>query len=304
MKSNSNINNWKAELINDPAWDGVGIYNAQVNEALGTQFHDKMPKGAALREFNNVPLHLSYWETPYYKRAIIDFLQDCTLTSDSIALDIGCGDGRFAELLIEYGFNKVVAIDSHLAPLVSLQNYAEDQGYSEKLLLIHAGADCIPLPSGIATVSLAIGVFYYLNEKYEECLDEVARLLCSEGILINSEPDLEGAVLKSLYFENIEDALENYEAKRFKEEKGETEFKFRLFSERDICSLLNSHGFDVVGCHGLSLLPSILRIKMVRGECSEENVRLTKSRLRAMFNYFDVNGTAHKHKIWKSRKGL
>jgi ubiquinone/menaquinone biosynthesis C-methylase UbiE len=297
------LNNWKNNiLIPKQSALNDGIYTTDTAQSLSLSFHEKMPKGAALRDLKDVSLHLAYWETPYYKKAITRFLEDIQISEDCIALDVGCGDGRFTELLIELGFQKIVATDVHLTPLQSLRDYATRKGISDKLLLIKCSADRIPIRSEVASSVLAIGVYYYLNEKFENCLREAYRILKPQGTLINSEPDLEGAVYKSLFFEEIEDALENLQTKKFKEEKGRTDFKFRLFENEEIQQLLTKHGFRVVDQHGLSLLPSILRIKMVRGEIPEEVVVKNEKEIRQLFDHFDRDGKLAKHIIWKSLK--
>ena len=107
---------------------------------------------------------------------------------------------------------------------------------------------------------------------------------------------------KSIFFEEINDVLENSEERIFKEEKGKTDFKFRLFTKEELKRLLSRNGFEVLDFHGLSLLPSILRIKMVRGEFSKEEIEDNEDGLRKVFDYFDQYGSLFKHIIWKSRK--
>jgi ubiquinone/menaquinone biosynthesis C-methylase UbiE len=297
------LNNWKINILSpNQSVFSNGVYTTETGQSLSLSFHEKMPKGAALRDLKDVRLHLAYWETPYYKKAIARFLEDIQISEDCIALDVGCGDGRFTELLIELGFQKIVATDVHFTPLQSLRDYAARKGFLDKLLLIQCSADRIPIRSEVASSVLAIGVYYYLNEKFENCLTEAYRILKPQGTLINSEPDLEGAVYKSMFFEEIEDALENLQTKKFKEEKGRTDFKFRLFENEEIQQLLAKHGFRVVDRHGLSLLPSILRIKMVRGEFSEDVVRDNEKEIRCLFDRFDNEGKLFKHIIWKSHK--
>lgn len=293
---------WQRNLIDAPDWKLGDIYIGRTDAGLGTMFHEKMPHGAALRELSKKTLHLAYWETPYYEKAIRSFLRDVDDPSQCTALDIGCGDGRFTELLLELGFARVIATDAHLVPLQSLQQFARSSGQADRLLLIQCGADQLPLRPSSVDAALAIGVFYYLNEKYENCLKEVHRVLRAGGTLVNSEPDLEGAVYKSLFFEEVEDAFENFREKRFKEEKGRTDFKFRLFSQQEMQQILAQHGFRVVDRHGLSLLPSILRIKMVRGEIPEEVVLNNEKEIRQLFDHFDRDGKLAKHIIWKSLK--
>jgi SAM-dependent methyltransferase len=198
---------WKLALLMNADSSGEGIYRGPVKEDLGTRFHDKMPKGAALRELADTRLHLAYWETPYYRKAITRFLQDVPSASDTVVMDVGCGDGRFTQLLLELGYQRIIATDAHLTPLLSLQDYANQEGFADRLLLIHCDADQIPVRSGSAAAILAIGVYYYLNDRYERCLQEAHRLLQDGGTLINSEPDFEGAVYKSLIFEDTRDAI-------------------------------------------------------------------------------------------------
>lgn len=294
------VPSWKNELLGDADWSGEGIYRNQVQEGPGTRFHEKMPKGAALRSLKDVHLHLSYWETPYYRKAITRFLAEVTPDHNAVVMDIGCGDGRFTELLVELGYQRIIATDAHLTPLLSLQDYAQRKGFADRLLIIHCDADAVPVRAGIATAILAIGVYYYLNERYEQCLQEARRLLQKGGVLINSEPDLEGAVYKSFIFEEPQDAIENLQLHRFKEEKGTTDFKFKLFSREEFPALLERNGFNLTAHHGLSLLPSIIRIKMVRGELNADDLVRQEQSVRQVLDYFDDHGQLHKHIIWRS----
>lgn len=304
---------WKSAATNNLERMGYGILDSEyipiwsrgVKASLATKFHERMPKGAALREYQDVEFHLAYWETPYYKSVLDQFLSDSSIDHDKIAIDIGCGDGRFTQyLLMEKGFTKVIATDSHLLPLKSLARFAEDNGLAEKLIIIHCSADSIPVASSSINLAMAIGVFYYLNDRFEDCLCEAHRILEDKAVLINSEPDLEGAVYKSMIFEGMGDAIENLVQKIFKEEKGETNYKFRLFEREELKSILSQHGFTVVASHGLSLLPSILRIKMVRGEFSNQEIREKEGQLMQLFDYFNKKGNLFKHIIWKSKKTL
>jgi hypothetical protein len=133
-------------------------------------------------------------------------------------------------------------------------------------------------------------------------LQEANRVLKKGSVLINSEPDLEGAIYKSIFFEDIDDIIDNFQFKKFKEEKGETKFKFRLFSREEIKTLLKQAGFKTTAYHGLSLLPSILRIKMVREEFSADEISARENEIRTIFDYFNQNGSLFKHIIWKSIK--
>lgn len=282
-------------------FESTGIYTAEMEKNLGIEYHDKMSTGSILRTLRDQKFHLSYWETPYYEKAINGFIEGVENPEGKLAIDIGCGDGRFTELLLDRGYN-VIALDAHIQPLFDLAQYAEKNGLTDRLMVIHCSADSLPIPDGLVDVALAIGVFYYLNENFEKALGEAHRVLKSGGVLVNSEPDIEGATYKSVILDEIEDLLENLEERRFKEGKGKTEFKFRLFTKDDMKGHLEAAGFEFLDYHGLSLLPSILRIKTSRGEFSLEELEEKEDQVRNVFDYFDANGSLHKHVIWNSRK--
>jgi ubiquinone/menaquinone biosynthesis C-methylase UbiE len=290
-------NNFKQIVEND-----VFVWTAKIEDTLATSFHKKMPNGAVLRKLQNVRLHLAYWETPYYKKAIERFTSEFVNPADCLAVDIGCGDGRFTEFLLKKGFGKVIAIDAHLTPLLALANYAKENGLSERLLIIHSLAQQLPLPSCMADLVLAIEVFYYLNKNFNKALQEASRILKKNGLLINSEPDLEGIVYKSVIFDKLGDVIENFENHHFKEEKGKTYFKFRLFTKSEIRKYLTKVGLEVENFHGISLLPLILRIKMVRDEISQDELKKRENRIQKIIDYFDSEGVLSSFIIWKSRK--
>ena len=299
------MNEWKTDVLSCPfprAGDHGDIVSVPVHENLGTSFHARMPKGAALRELQDVHLHLSYWEAPYYEKAVRELMAEELDPEKSVVADIGCGDGRLTVFLLESGFQKVVAVDADRRPLESLALYARERGFQERLLLIHASAMQLPLKPQCLDGALAIGVFYYLNEAYEDAFREATSKLRPAGILVQSEPDLEGAIYKSAIFEGVDDIIENYYDRIFKEEKGETPFKFRLFAREDMPGFLREHGMECRDSRSISLLPSIVRIKMVRGELDAEDVADREEKLRAVMDYLSDHGQIAKHRLWKSVK--
>ncbi len=277
------------------------IIKGYVPETVALKFHKKMPKGAALRQLQHQHLHLAYWETKYYKEAISKFLS-LPVSKNNIVADIGCGDGRFTEYLIDKGYHQIIATDIDIKPLINLADFLSETGDREKVILIHSGVEKLPLKDNILDAALCIGVLYYLNEDYETGLQEVLRLLKKGGLLINSEPDLEGAIYKSIFFESIDDVYENFFCKKFKEEKGDTPYKFRLFSEEELVDILTKNGQSVVDKVGLSLLPSIVRIMMVRGILDKASLEESEYKMQHIMDYMNEFGKLSKHIIWKSIK--
>lgn len=296
------MKDWMRDVVRGGGDLAYGVNIHEVVSDLGTRFHDTMAKGAALRQLQHTHLHLAYWETPYYKAALDKFLRDVPDISNIVFADVGCGDGRFTEYLLDRGAQRIVASDSDIKVLRSLESMVNERGDQDKVLILQTGADSLPLRDRSVDILLAIGVFYYLNNRFDNALDEAHRVLSTGGLLINSEPDLDGAIYKSICLEGLDDVVENFTHRHFKEQQGDTEFKFRLFSKKEVMMALDKHGFDVVDRHGLSLLPSLLRIKMVRGEFDVEQVEKLEKELRQVFDDLDGREGLHKHVIWKSRK--
>ena len=281
--------------------DDYGIVKTDVSGGEDLQFHLRMDRGAVLRKLQYKHLHLCYWETSYYKETLVAFLEGVDPRGKT-AMDVGCGDGRFTEQLIRLGYERVVATDIDIRPLQGLAMYSEAKGFRDKLLLIQCSADCIPVKQESVDVALSIGVLYYLNERFEDGLRCIVGLLRPSGILIDSEPDFEGALLKAMIFEDLTDYVEVFQGHTFTEAcKGEKS-RFRVFTADELQGHYRAAGLDVLDRHGLSLFPSILRIAMVRGKFTESEIADIEIDIRKTFDYFDQKGSVYKHIIWKTKK--
>lgn len=98
----------------------------------------------------------------------------------SVALDLGCGNGRHAELLAGHA-DRVVALDASRAVLETARERAVDRGFEVDLLQ----ADAARLPLRDATVGLAVYVatLHHLPGRAARLasLRELARVLKPEG---------------------------------------------------------------------------------------------------------------------------
>ena len=149
---------------------------------------------------------------------------------------------------------------------------------------------------------LAIDVLYYLNERFEAGLRRVVELLRPHGILIDAEPDFEGALLKTLVFDDLASYVEAFQRHVYTETcKGEKS-RFRTFAADELREHYCAAGLEVLDHHGISLLPLILRIAMVRKQIPEGQVMQQEERIRETFDHLNRNGTAHSFVIWKTQK--
>jgi SAM-dependent methyltransferase len=299
------INNWAKEIFFgidnlSGKFDLNGVFRGKVKNTLSKMFHEKMPKGAALRELSEDKYHQISWETPYYEKEIQNYIKD--VDKDSIVIDIGCGDGRFTKLLINQGFKKVVCLDADYRLLESLHNYSVQNGFRENLLIIHADADELPFKKDVFSIALAIGVLYYLNESEPKTLVKINEILVENGILILSEPEIEGMIFRALLFDGLDDAIKIFNSKCFKEGRGETGFKFAVKSKKEQENWIKSANFKIEYYHGITMFHNYLRIMLVRGIVKESDIERNNEKLKDLFDFLHDNGTLNKHIVWKCRK--
>lgn len=281
--------------------DNNGILIGEKSETIGTEFHETRGKSALLRELTNDPMHQINWETPYYNKFIDECLEGMDLT-DKVCLDLGSGDGRFTEYLIKKGAKKVISVDSDYQPLYNLSIHSKEEGYREKIELIHSGAENIPIENESVDVVLALGVYYYLGEEQVDGLKETYSKMKKGGVLISSEPNLEGIALRSLLFNTLSDMIENFTNLNFKEEKNETKYRFPLYEEKKLLSLYKLSGFKFSYKKGLSIFHQFIRIQYVRGLISKEEIENNLVKLKEVFNYLDENGKMNKTIMYKHIK--
>lgn len=281
--------------------DNNGILIGEKSETIGTEFHEIRGKSALLRELTNDPMHQINWETPYYKKFIDGCLGDMDLT-DKVCLDLGSGDGRFTEYLIKKGVKKVICLDSDYQPLYNLSKHSKKEGYRDKIELIHSGAENIPIENESVDIVLALGVYYYLGGEQVDGLKETYSKMKRGGILISSEPNIEGIALRSLLFNTLSDMIENFTNFNFKEEENETKYRFPLYEEKKLLSLYKLSGFDLEYKKGLSIFHQIIRIQYVRGLISKEELESNLENLKGVFDYLDENGKMDKTIIYKHIK--
>lgn len=281
--------------------DEYGIHIGPQSKTIGTKFHENRGKPALLRKLNEDPTHQINWETPYYTKFIDECIGDMDL-SDKTILDLGCGDGRFTEYMINKGANNVICLDSHYEVLYVLSEYSKKVGFRDKITLINCGAEDTPIDPNSVDIIIALGVFYYLGDNQQKGIKSMYNILKKGGMMISSEPNLEGIALRSLIFNGIEDMVDNFESKTFKEEQGNTEYRFPLHSKNKILSLYEDSGFKLETQKGLSIFHQFIRIMYVRGMISQDILNKNLENLRVIFDFLDKNGDINKTIMYKHIK--
>lgn len=99
------------------------------------------------------------------------------------ALDLGCGNGRHAELLADRA-ERVLCADLSTAALRTARDRATDRGYGERVDLLAADAAGLPLRTDSVGLAVYVAAVHHLptRELRLASLDELARVLTPEGV--------------------------------------------------------------------------------------------------------------------------
>lgn len=278
---------------------GQGFWSRFIPSREGTSLHEKM-HGSHLRKLQGDKFKLAHYESGFYKRALRRWLDP--LARDALMLDLGAGDGRFTELLLDMGFSQIVSTDISRENLVSLGQYLDEVGGRDKVALIQSDASDPIFREATFDCILCIGVLYYLGNDYFDGKAQVSGILKENGYLIESEPDLEGQALKALIFDGLESFIDVTKNRRFIESYGGQDFHLRLFDRQEMLENFAKYGFELVDRHGLSLFPLLMIVAKARGLIKENEIEEHHDQIQRCFDYFDGEGDTYKHIIWLARK--
>jgi ubiquinone/menaquinone biosynthesis C-methylase UbiE len=105
------------------------------------------------------------------------FLEERAEGAD-LGLDLGCGNGRHAELLVDRA-RRVVGADLSAGLLETARARAAERGYDAALALLRADAVHLPLRTDVVDVAVYVATLHHLPTRASRrtSLDEFARVL-------------------------------------------------------------------------------------------------------------------------------
>ncbi|PCJ25996.1 MAG: hypothetical protein COA97_06715 [Flavobacteriales bacterium] len=297
------MENWKTHLfkMQDVLFDENKIANFPIKQNLGTEFHDTKPKGANLRELSDSSdMTQSTWEFPDYVKILKAYLSP---QNNGICADLGCGDGRFVKCLIDFGFNKIIAVESHYNSLLSLSNYLDETNDHDKVLLVKSSVETLPFKDNVLDTFMSINVFYYLNENQGIAISEAYRVLKKDGVGISTYHNYEAILLRSLVFNGIKDFLTVLAKQNYREVKDEkSPYRFNTQEPDKEENLYKNIGFEICDVKGISLFHQFLHYIQKENPDSESLLKENKALLFSFFNYLSLNSQLQKTKIIKLKK--
>jgi tRNA (uracil-5-)-methyltransferase TRM9 len=136
--------------------------------------------GDVPRTYDRIAEHFA--ETREYPwPEVKEFLADQREEGDvELALDLGCGNGRHAELLAEQA-GRIVGVDASRGLLDTARQRAADRGFD--LDLVQADAARIPLRPDCVDVAVYVATLHHLGSRDQRVasLSDLARVLTDDG---------------------------------------------------------------------------------------------------------------------------
>lgn len=214
----------------------------------GAHFHDR----------SAVPYAMTALDTPVYHDYLREFAPD---DRDILVVDVGGGDGRNAIPWLEWGFERVVVIDSNAAALSRFRArvLAENPEWVGHLVLIECDARTLPLADDTADRVQAIEALYYLNEDYEKGLAQCRRVMRPQAQLLLADRSYEGALMtRLLYYGGVGAMLETAYGREMWDGEDDIRVRTRCFSRQELHALVAAQGFDIVESGGISAFSLVL----------------------------------------------
>lgn len=97
-----------------------------------------------------------------------------------LALDVGCGNGRHAELLAARA-DRIVGVDLSRGLLAEARDRAAERGFAVDL--VHGDAGRLPVRDGTVDLAVYVATLHHLRPRQRRVasLDELARVLAPDG---------------------------------------------------------------------------------------------------------------------------
>ncbi len=297
------MSNWKKQLFKkgEVFFDENKIAKFPIKKNLGIEFHESKPNGANLRELSSsLEMTQTNWEYPDYLEILKEYIGK---ERDGVCADLGCGDGRFVKCLLDIGFTKIIAVESHYNSLVSLSKYLSEINAHDKVLLVNSSIESLPFKDEVLDSFIAINVFYYLNEKQIIALEEAYRVIKKEGVAISTYHNYEALLLRALVFNGIEDFFNILDKGNYREVKDENSpFRFNTEKPESEEGKYKEVGFEVCDSRGISLFHQFLNYKQKEVSNGHKFLMENREILYSFFDYLSSNSQLHKTKVIKIKK--
>jgi len=244
------------------------------------------------------PFSTTARESIYYYRYIDQLLRK--VSPAGLILDVGCGDGRVTRRLLKSGHGSIIASDIDYDNLKTLEQ-SLSPAEQERVLLLQGDVAKLPLQANSLDAILAIGVLNVMREQFVDTCQSLHRLLKPGGLLINSEPTLDGALLYALVRHDAAEFIKVMETKtKAIDYDGDKSKRYAVFEAGEVESLLGQSGFKLEEMMGIPVYPSLMFGGMLREIGATDAVKASLA--SACDRFMSVATTSNRVIMYCSRK--
>lgn len=197
--------------------------------------------GARQRVRSKDPLQAGYYDIPYYKNIMKNLLSH--LPNDPTVVDLGCGDGRGVEILLELGVQRIVAVDFNEVDLNLL--YQEIEKAKNSVLPVHASVTDPPLLPGGFDAVIMLEVAYTLENPLEAYLN-CNKWLKEGGYAVVSNVAIEAYYVHALLNQDWEQIRRISDEKKYLDKISGQEISAHLYDVKRMREEAQSAGFKII----------------------------------------------------------
>jgi SAM-dependent methyltransferase len=233
-------------------WQDGCLVNESLLDPTVTQYWDK----SAFQGRAQLPFTTTRAETLIFERKLRHILQKYRIPKDAWVMDVGCSDGRATRMLLDAGYERIVASDiehHQLARLVA--GLAPEE--RPKVWPVAEDVNTLPFQPNAFHLIVAWGLFTSTPD-FKQSLEAVIPLLHPDGILVSAEPILESILTYALVRGDLQEFLRSYEAGSRPAAWEDKENRYQVFRHDQVEALMSDVPLEILERDGISLFPSLV----------------------------------------------
>ena len=194
-------------------------------------------------------------ETEISRLKLSKYLSEHTQSQYDIILDVGCNDGRLTNIILDMGFQRVIAadIDYDNVRAVAANNLSRQE------CLVAVVEDVLNLPIKDQSVDfvLAWGILSQVKD-WSKALDCIVKLLKPGGTLFFAEPTLESMMLYALVQQDLDEYVNCYATRSRAAYWQDKSVRYKGYAYSEIMALMDHPELEHIQSDGVSVFPSLI----------------------------------------------